>query len=49
MINGPALGVILAVALGYFAVAGVVDGAKHVAHGVKKAGHAVVHVLKHAH
>jgi len=44
--NSTAVAIALAGALTYFAVAGVVDGAKWVGHQAKRGGAAVVHVVK---
>lgn len=46
MVSGPALAIVLAAALTYFAGVEVVHGAKWVGHQVKRGGAAVVHVLK---
>lgn len=43
MITGPGLGIILAAALTYFAVTGIVHGVKKLAHGVGHAVHRVIH------
>lgn len=48
-INGPALAFVLAAVLAWFVGQGVVDGAKWVGHEAKKAGTAVVHVVKKLH
>lgn len=46
MVSGPALAIVLAAALTYFAGTEVVKGAKWVGHQAKRAGTAIVHVLK---
>jgi hypothetical protein len=46
VINGPALYIILAAALTWYVGTEAVAGAKWVGHEAKRAGHAIVHVLK---
>lgn len=46
MVSGPALAVVLAAALTYFAGTEAVKGVKWVGHQVKRGGAAIVHVLK---
>jgi hypothetical protein len=46
MVSGPAIAVVLAVALAWFVGTEVVDGAKWLGKEAKKGGAAIVHVLK---